>query len=73
MMLQSWSILNDFANRRRRFNPSQVEDLKELSYFRKNGTWKTACPFYLEWPYKDIVSMCQAKYTDYMLSKLSKK
>jgi hypothetical protein len=73
MNLQTWSLLNDYANRRRRFDPNNREDLKELGYFRKHGSWKSSCPFYLEWPYKDIVSMCQAKYTDFMLMKLAKK
>jgi hypothetical protein len=53
-------------------DPSDKEDLKELSYFIKHTTWKTTCPFLLEYPHKDIVSMCQVFYTEHMLRKLAK-
>jgi hypothetical protein len=64
--------LDEHVNRRRKFNPASKDDLKEFSYFQKYSKWKTSCPFYLEWPYYDIISMCQAKYSDYMLGKLTK-
>ena len=70
MSVDSWSILNDFALRRRKFNPESRIDLKELSYFKKNNKWQNGCPFYVEWPFQDVVHMCQSKYTDFMLSKL---
>lgn len=53
--------------RRRNFDPSKKADLVELAYFKKNLKWKNGCPFYLEWPYADIVGMCMTKYTDKML------
>ena len=63
------SALSTFAdNRRRRFDPKKKADLVELAYFRKNNKWKNGCPFFLEWPYTDIASMCLLKYTDRMLA-----
>jgi|Laugresbdmm110dd_1035094.scaffolds.fasta_scaffold177722_1 hypothetical protein len=71
-IFDNWTTLSDYSLGRRKFDPSDVADLKELAYFKKNKTWKDTCPFYLEWPFKDIVTMCQTKYTDYMLKKLVK-
>jgi len=67
-----YNRLREFNGERRRFDPSDKEDLKELSYFIKHTTWKTTCPFLLEYPHKDIVSMCQVFYTEHMLRKLAK-
>jgi hypothetical protein len=64
--------LSEVALRRHRFDPSNKDDLKELAYFQKHNTWKDSCPFYLEWPHKDIVSMCRVKYTEHMLKTLAK-
>lgn len=69
----NWTILSDYELRRRKFDPSNKEDLQALRYFMKTNSWGAGgCPFYLEWPYQDIVSMCQSKYTAYMLHKLEK-
>lgn len=68
----SWTKLGELGLKRRQFNPADAKDLKELSFFKKHGTWKDGCPFFIEWPFNDVVSMCQSKYTDYMLSKLTK-
>lgn len=70
--MQEYNRLREYNGERRRFDPSDKEDLKELAYFHKHKTWKTACPFLLEWPHKDIISMCQVFYTEHMLRKLAK-
>ena len=72
MNFESWTRLSEFASRRRRFDPSSNTDLKEFSYFKKNNKWRDRCPFFLEWPFQDISTMCNAKYADYMLAKLTK-
>lgn len=67
------SILNAFArkfNPRRNFDPANVNDLKELKYFKEHHTWKEGCPFYLEDPFLEIPAMCMSNYTDHMLMKL---
>lgn len=67
-MSYTLSALGSFSeNKRRRFNPSNKNDLRALAFFRKNSKWENGCPFYLEWPHADIVSMCLSKYTDKML------
>lgn len=58
-----------FLKQRRFFDPKKKEDLKELSFFLKNNKWKQGCPFYVEWPYENIVAMCQEKYAKHMLTK----
>jgi len=68
----NWTKLNDLVETRRRFDPSNNADLKELAYFKKNHTWKSTCPFYVEWPFQDVVAMCQTRYTEFMLKKLVK-
>jgi hypothetical protein len=72
MSFQIWTRLNEFADKRRKFDPSKKEDLRQLGYFKKYRKWENGCPFYIEWPFHDAVSMCQAKYTDYMLERLAK-
>lgn len=57
---------------RRDFDPANLDDLKELKYFKDNGKWKGACPFYLEDPYVEVPAMCEGKFTNYMLAKLLK-
>ena len=56
--------------RRRRFDPSNKKDLRAFAYYRKHLKWESGCPFYLEWPFVDIVSMCTIKFSDYELSLL---
>jgi hypothetical protein len=72
MSSEHWTILSDIANARHKFNPSDKNDLKEFSYFKKNGKWRNTCPFFLEWPFQDVSTMCNAKYADYMLKALKK-
>lgn len=67
-----YNRLREFNGERRRFDPSDKEDLKELAYFIKHTSWKTVCPFLLEYPHKDVVSMCKVFYTEHMLKKLAK-
>jgi hypothetical protein len=62
--------LTRFNNPRRSFSPANIEDLKELKYFKEHGKWRSGCPFYLEDPYVEIPVMCDAKYTNFMLSKI---
>lgn len=68
-------VLNTFRRslvQRRDFNPSRAEDLKELKYFKDNGKWRGACPFYLEDPFIEVPAMCESKFTNYMLEKMLK-
>ena len=64
--------LTEHASKRHRFDPSSKNDLKELAYFQKHRSWKDGCPFLLEWPHKDIISMCRVRYTEHMLKNLVK-
>lgn len=69
-------VLNTFRRnfiQRRDFDPSKAEDLKELKYFKDNGKWRSACPFYLEDPFIEVPAMCESKFTNYMLSKVLNK
>lgn len=68
-------ILNTFRKnlvQRRDFDPSNLNDLKELKYFKDNGKWKSGCPFFLEDPYLEVPAMCESKFTNYMLSTMLK-
>lgn len=55
---------------RRRFDPSNQNDLLELKYFLENRKWKDGCPFLVEFPWEDIPAMCKDKYATYMLSQI---
>lgn len=56
--------------KRRIFNPAKKNDLLELKFFLENNQWRNGCPFYLEFPYEDIPTMCKDMYSRYMLKKL---
>jgi hypothetical protein len=58
-------------NPRREFDPTNSQDLQELKFFKKNGKWKNGCPFYLEDPFIDIPTMCENKFTNYMLENMN--
>ena len=64
------TVLHRFAQRRRYFDPSKREDLNELKFFKKNSKWENGCPFCLEWPFSDVISMCDNKYSDHMLKQV---
>jgi hypothetical protein len=68
----AYQKLNDKFHQRRLFDPASEQDLQELFYFLNHGTWKTACPFYAEFPWVNIPVMCQQKYTLHSLSKTMK-
>lgn len=68
--IDSITVLHKFAQRRRFFDPTNRNDLEEFKFFKQNNKWKDRCPFYLEWPFTDIASMCDSKYADYMLQRL---
>jgi hypothetical protein len=68
--LDCYTVLRSLLPERRRFDVKSTTDLKELSFFIKNHTWKNSCPFYLEWPYTDIPTMCKSKLTEYVLKKV---
>ena len=58
-------------NPRREFNPADKKDLAEFKFFKQKGKWKNGCPFYLEDPFVEIPAMCESKFTNYMLEKMS--
>ena len=72
MAYQVYTILDEMHRHRRRFDPSNVDDVKEFAFFKKFNKWRNTCPFYLEWPYQDIATMCNSKYADFMLNKITK-
>ena len=58
-------------NPRREFDPSNKTDLEEFKFFKKNGKWKNGCPFFLEDPFVEIPAMCESKFTNHMLDKMT--
>jgi len=62
---------------KRKFDSSNMEDLKEYDFFLKQNKWRVNCPFELEWPFLSIPEMIQNKlisqYLDMMLTKANEK
>lgn len=56
------------TQQRREFDPSNKVDQAELAYFMKHSTWRDTCPFFLEYPYGDIPTMCMVKFTRHSLA-----
>jgi hypothetical protein len=66
----SITTLHRYAQRRHYFDPSNRQDLDELLFFKKHHKWRSGCPFYLEWPFGDVLTMCDSKYSEHMLARL---
>lgn len=64
-----YSKLNAIIERRL-FDPAKRADQLELKYYMMNGKWENKCPFYAEYPYEDVPTMCKDKYTLYQLNKV---
>lgn len=58
---------------KRKFDPTNREDLLEYRHFIQKGVWKsTCCPFELEWPHLGIPQMLSSKIAEYYVTKLVK-
>ena len=51
------------------YNPADPKHRKVFARFMAEGKWNTTCPFFLEEPYSDIVSMCLNKTVKYYMSR----
>lgn len=67
-----YSRLTTIAERRL-FDPTKRSDQIELKFYIENNRWKGSCPFYVEYPWEDIPTMCKDKYAAHQLSKLKQK
>ena len=56
---------------RRLFNPSSREDVLELKYYVENNRWQSHCPFFVEYPWEDVPTMCKDKYAAEQLAKVN--
>ena len=70
--MDEYNSLDRYKFKRVRFDPKNKDHLKQLGYFNKHRKWKISCPFLLEWPYKDVITMCKSKYTEHMLKSYEK-
>jgi hypothetical protein len=52
---------------RKKFDPADRKDLAEYKYFLDHGSWKSGCPFWLEWPFLTIPDMVKDKLVRYVL------
>lgn len=57
---------------KREFNPANKADLLEYQSFLKNAKWKAGCPFFVEWPFSNVVSMIEHKIVNHYISNLIK-
>jgi hypothetical protein len=62
--------LSNVVWNRRLFDPTNKTDLIEYRYFLEENSWKTGCPFILEWPYLNVVEMIQSKLVGQYLNKI---
>lgn len=47
---------------KREFNPNSKDDLAEYAYFLQKGTWRDGCPFIVEWPFLNVISMIEHRF-----------
>ena len=58
------------AFERRLFDPSKREDVLELKHYVEHNKWNSFCPFFVEYPWEDVPTMCKDKFAAYQLSKV---
>lgn len=51
------------------YDPANAQHRKIFAKFIAESKWSTTCPFFLEEPYSDIISMCLNKTVKYYMSK----
>ena len=54
------------------FNPADTDHLNEYRKFLQKQHWGDGCPFILEWPFTNIISMIEHKVTRYHLANIKK-
>jgi hypothetical protein len=57
---------------RREFDASNPDDLAEYRHFLQTSHWKNGCPFILEWPFNNAISMIEHKIVSTHITKLIK-
>lgn len=57
---------------KREFDATSKEDLNEYKYFLQNDHWKNGCPFFVEWPHTNVVSMIEHKIVEKHLDTIIK-
>jgi hypothetical protein len=57
---------------RREFDAMNPDDLVEYRQFLQSSRWKNGCPFILEWPFNNVVSMIEHKIVSTHINKLIK-
>ena len=56
-------------HKRKMFDPSSKNDLREYKYFFENNKWRDCCPFWLEWPYYSVPDMIKDKIIKNIIAK----
>jgi len=51
-----------------KYDPSNIEHIKEVRYFKTYSKWENGCPFENEWPWNDIPRMIDDRTTRYFLN-----
>ena len=62
--------LSDCVNTKRKFNPADVQDLKEYRHYRANDSWRVPCPFLCEWPYSTVIDTIDNKIIDHQMKSI---
>ena len=55
--------------RREVYQPENKAHREKFYSFLRNNKWNPTCPFYVEEPYIDAVTMCLRKTVDFYMSK----
>lgn len=55
--------------RRELYRPEDKQHRAVFYQFLRNNKWNHTCPFIVEEPYIDVVTMCLRKTVDYYMSK----
>lgn len=57
---------------KREFDAGKKEDLAEYKYFLQKQSWRDGCPFYLDWPFNNMISMIESKIVRHHIEGLLK-
>lgn len=66
------NLIEKHKTNKRKFDLHDNSDLNEFKYFLENNRWKSICPFYLEWPYTNVVDMIKDQIVNQSLNSFYK-
>jgi hypothetical protein len=63
-------VLNKIRKSKVQFDPADADHVRLYREFMKRRNWAEGCPFDLEWPFLDLVTMIERKIVDHYVNEV---